>query len=140
MRDLKFRAWDKKNNRWYHTELEFYGFTLLGECMLVCPPRLEDIENIVIQQFTGLKDKHGRDVYEGDVCRFYPFDEDYLFFHGLAFIDNLRVGGTWEIIRCDNVHPESPEYKGEEILDSSSFWNDDFEIIGHIHDGTDYNS
>jgi len=66
MIDKKFRAWDKKNKRWFKTELPFYGFHIFGECTLVCPPSLDDLEHLEITQFIGIEDGNGKDIYGGD--------------------------------------------------------------------------
>ena len=65
-REIKFRCWDNINSRMQqdsHINITPFGevFFRIGNA----PYKLAD--HFTIMQYTGLKDKHGKEIYEGDI-------------------------------------------------------------------------
>lgn len=67
MREIKFRAFDKKDNEMFYSSMYQDKTSMacgLGNFLSEC----SDIED-TLMQYTGLKDKNGVEIYEGDVVK-----------------------------------------------------------------------
>jgi len=117
MRDIKFRAWDKPNKRmlwsgihdkcWYAT-----AYNDEGGSHCVGGKKQDDAHWFDLMQYTGLKDKNGKEIYEGDIYS-YKFTEDKRFKPEIDVFNSIK----------DLYYNELIKYRVEEG-----------EIIGNIYE------
>ena len=120
MREIKFRAWDSK-----HKGMDDYFFissdgdVFDGAERTYNTPNLEieRVDNLEIMQYTGLKDKNGKEIYEGDVvsCKGHNCKITYRTNFCDYTIEMIRFGG-----RLLN-------------LTKANITKNKLEIIGNVH-------
>lgn len=111
MRPLKFRAWDTKLNR-------FRWFDLLTASQYVSQPHMKEP-----QQFTGLTDRNGKEIWEGDI--FSLGTERYKVNNrsGCFMADNIRNGHSL-------THSREDVRVWHTLMESSML----IEVLGNIYE------
>ena len=106
-REIKFRAWHNNAKRYMEDLCLYLDSGELGD-VSECFHNLESREDYILEQYTGLKDKNGKEIYEGDI------------------LQTSESDGVWSdqkngVVVSDIRHPFGNAHL--------------FEVIGNVHEG-----
>lgn len=116
----KFRAWDGAKKEMFK---DTFAITESGQVVVVeqefvtSPPDYVFVDHLVIMQSTGIKDKNGKEIFEGDIVL--VLDSPYT-----VFYDNER--GSYRL------KPHDARWNVDYMSNFSHGGN--FEVIGNIYE------
>lgn len=119
MRELKFRVWNERYNEFIRPDYGLIGFCYpLDGRIAVLTTSGEQMVDCIIEQYTGLKDKNGKEIYEGDIIL---VDNRY-------YSKYIVVYREWD---CSFIGENDDR---EEIIHICNKTPQRYEVIGNIHE------
>jgi uncharacterized phage protein (TIGR01671 family) len=125
-REIKFRAWQKVIGKMIDLK-KLTPLALSSHMVDADGLFIPFSDSLILMQYTGLKDRNGKEIYEGDIVRNHrnPHNEELILVRWQEAINDIK----WTI--------EKPGFRFERINGSgTTIWVADkhFEIIGNIYE------
>ena len=120
MREIKFRAWDKRRKKMFKRVTQImFGIPYNLVQMVDSFSAIENTTDVELMQFTGLLDKNGNEIYEGDILKKYHCD--------IKNFGELKTDGMrwWIEDKLNETHWENMD------INSGKFC----EVVGNIYEG-----
>jgi len=119
MRKIKYRAWDKEIK--YMNYNPVFGELCVGvngltkiDINRVFGKKLPDMKKFVFMQWTGIKDRNGKYIFEGDIVRIRKNSKDYHVIEWTSELINDDMGYDW--MYSGFMFPEGGTEKNMEVI------------------------
>lgn len=110
MREIKFRAWNEVEEKIYN----WYEFLNTNMKNTFIAP---ESTGMILMQYTGLQDRNGKEIYEGDILKFKMYDGKY---------ENYKI--IFRNAEFEAINEEDTNFISADI------WNVYGEVIGNIYE------
>jgi len=140
MREIKFRAWDSQRRVWYFNYCNISGWGIHFEYVR---PVENPGEQFEVMQYTGLKDKAGVEIYEGDILLVEDEYTDRILDDGsgprepwnhLAPVEFQDGSFGITISEPGDGYSRKGSWPFERILNDIGDTPEEMEVIGNIHE------
>jgi uncharacterized phage protein (TIGR01671 family) len=111
-REIKLRAWDNSLKKIRTSGISINKGVISSED-----------KDIILMQFTGLKDKNGKEIYEGDIVRVYATHKRLIPINFMIF-EVVYEGASFRIVRRGNY----------EFLGIVASYPNSLEVLGNIYE------
>lgn len=112
-REIKFRIWDVGNKEMLEVQELDFEPTFYGGRIAIRPDQYSDYfdpEEMILMQYTGLHDKNGKEIYEGDIIR---IKNSLIEIEGEVIFDTIDL--SFEVYDKDNDCKEMLWYTNKEF-------------------------
>lgn len=130
MRDRKFRAWDENAKKYHYFDGIFNDRPFIERSSFPQYESSPEYQPLIIEDFTGLTDKNGNEIYEGDILssNHYPYmdsgKQNYV-----AIVEWIFAG--WQtVLHCVNKQKRGISEGINEYIEDGA----EYTIIGNIHE------
>jgi len=132
-RELKFRIWNKHAKDWVLNTGEEQSLVSFGvfNCLI---NSFGNGANLHIQQYTGHKDRNGKDIYEGDIIQLL-FGQDHSIKTGTFVIKYWEP--TMQYVFDTTVEPRQYLQDHAAYNIAEKLARSDIEVIGNVFENRD---
>ena len=120
-RDIKFRAWDEVSEKMLNWN-EFLETKMKNT--FIAP----ESTGLILMQYTGLHDKNGKEIYEGDIVLLDCYYYEEPGFGGEFKVIYDDINGMWLLVDLENKD------RVFAIGEIRSYYKAEIEVIGNIYD------